>query len=425
MRGSLFLLCVLGVALALSAAGHERVAPAPPGGQTDPKELVELAIEREPLVARRVAKLRDHRFDQIPTPEVLTGEELGELEASKGGSGNDPDLAADEAVVRILGLLTPHEQLEDAVGATADLAAAAYDPETDRLYVISDAVGAEPALVEFLLAHELTHAIEDQVFGLADLTAVSDDDSALAQLALSEGTATALMVDYGSRYLNPFELTAAGASIDASTGAVPKFIVEQLEWAYTGGMDFVNGLRAVTDDWKLVDHALGSRPPRSTEQILHPLSYLRDERPVEVEVRSDALEGDGWKRATAGVAGEFSTRQLLELGVEPTQAARAAAGWNGDRYELWQRETDPAECHNSCRGDLVLALRWKLASAADAAELHRSLGVYLREGLGGSAAGSVIELGAGSAATARAGSEVALVFAPDAALARGVADEQV
>ena len=296
LAATLAILVATGGALALTGTGRDEAAATPPaaGAALDPEELVRLSIEATPATARRVARLRRLGFESVPEPEVITGAGLSELERRElERTGGSRGIAADEATVRILGLLEPSEQLEDAVAASDDLAAAAYDTRADRLYVVSDAASADPALVEFLLSHELTHALEDQHFGLSDPNAAANDDGALAGLALTEGTATAMMVDYARRYMDPLELGAATAGIDASTGEVPEFVVEQLTWAYLGGMEFVNELREIADGWKLVDYALEARPPASTEQVLHPEKYIRDERPKVVEILGSEPEQDG------------------------------------------------------------------------------------------------------------------------------------
>ena len=251
-------------------------------------------MDATPATARRVEHLRGLRFRAVPRPQVVSAAELGRIERRglKRGDGLE-GLAADEATARIAGLLADDEQLEAAVGSGEELAAAAYDPRSDRLYVVGDAVSASPELVEFILAHELTHALEDQRYGLSDPAKVRDDDAALARLALAEGTATALMVDYAGRHLDPLALGLAALGLDAGTGDVPAFVVDQLEWAYTGGMRFVNTLRELAGGWRLVDYAIGHRPPESTEQILHPLEYVRDQRPVAVEVSGDELRRRG------------------------------------------------------------------------------------------------------------------------------------
>ena len=76
-----------------------------------------------------------------------------------------------------------------------------YDDRSKRLVVIRDA-GVSRPLLELTLAHELVHALEDQRFGL-DVGEGVRDDEVLAEAALAEGTATALMADYAGRAPRP------------------------------------------------------------------------------------------------------------------------------------------------------------------------------------------------------------------------------
>ena len=407
--GTIVVLVATGLALALAGAGPDRgpSAAEPATAALDPEALARISVEREPVVADRVETLRRLRFGDVPAPEVVSADRLGRIEDREiRESGGNPPIAADEAAARILGLLEPGEQLEAAQGASDQLAAAAYDTTAERLYVIEDAVGASPALVEFILAHELTHALEDQAFGLPDPVRADDDDQALAGLALVEGSATSTMVRYADRYLNALALSLAAAGIDDDTGEVPKFVVDQLEWAYLEGMRFVDRLYEVADGWKLVDYALGSRAPASTEQILHVAKYLRDERPVPVALEDAELTRRGWHRVGGGVLGEYGTRQTLALGLTQRDAARAATGWGGDRYGVWSRRgAGPGDCAaEACRERVVLVVRWRV-DGRDGAVARR-----LAEAL--APLGGVVSTGEG---------EVALVFAPDPALADAVA----
>jgi hypothetical protein len=416
----LALLLATAATLAVTAAtGRDR---AETQARSEPS-LAKLSVAVTPAVARRVERLRELEFRRIPRAEVVGSDHLRRLERRElRESGGARDLAADEATVRMVGLLATEESLESATTAGSDLAAAAYDTKSERLYVVRDAVSANRALVEFVLAHELTHAIEDSNFGLAEPSAGSDDRS-LAQLALGEGTATAVMIDYAAGHLNPAELLAATAAIDDDTGDVPDFVVEQLEWAYLGGQRFIDAVRELGGGWTLVDYALESRPPASTEQIIHPRKYIRDERPLEVEIDARALRAGGWRLATAGDVGEYATAQLLELGGDEPLATRAAAGWGGDRYELWRRDVSPAACAPDCLDDLVLAIAWRWDTPGDAGQFAAAVRRYAAAALGASAvAPDAWELPGGSAAAlGRRGDATTLVLAPTQSLARTVA----
>jgi hypothetical protein len=377
-----------------------------------------------PSVARRVAKLRELQFDSLPKPEVVSAAYLNRLGLREiRRDGGLKGTGADEAVGRITGLLAPDEQLEAAYRSTGDLAAAAYDPETKRLYVVRDASsGGNRALVEFLLSHELDHALEDQNFGIGGGQHLDDDES-LARQALIEGLATAVMEDYGAQYLNPFDLLAGSDAIDTGTGDVPKFLVDELTWTYLGGYDYITALRRLAAGWKLVDYALQSRPPASTEQVLHPEKYVKDERPTTVRIDSAGLRDDGYKPVDRGDLGELGTSFLL-IGKEGSEAA---AGWNGDRYELWHKPgTQISGCADPCRDGTVLVMRWSWDSAQDATEFDQAARDYIEDELGGEAqAPGVWSLGSTAVALGSGGTSSAIVFAPTEQAARTIASAQM
>jgi hypothetical protein len=415
----LAILAALGGVLALargSSAGDARETAPGDGasGALTQREVTRISIGVLPGVARRVARLRGLPFDRLPRPEVvsadyLNGLGLRELRRHRGELG----LGADEAVARITGIVAADEQLEAAYRSTGDLAAAAYDTKTERLYVVRDAVAVNRALIEFLLSHELDHALEDQRFGLPE-GARLDDDGALARQALVEGLATNVMVEYAARYLNPLSLIAATSQIDTGTGDVPTAFVDQLTWTYLGGNRFISSLRELAGGWKLVDYTLDSRPPATTEQVLHPRKYVRDEEPAAVRIDRAELRRRGWRLADRSVLGELATRQLLELGAAPAAARRAAAGWDGDRYELWRRATAPAGCAPPCRADLALVVVWRWDEATDAPEFARAAGDYLGDGLGGELGPDATwRLDGGYAALRSSARRSAIAFAPD------------
>jgi hypothetical protein len=411
------LLAVTGVALAGAALGED--GEAGPGPDTDPDALARISVAVTPKVADRVERIRGLEFEHVPQPRVVDAEfmnELGAREARRSGAARG--LAVDEAAARLLGLLPPDEGLEAVLDSTGDLAAAAYDTRRDRLYVIEDAGPTNRTLVEFFLAHELTHALEDEHFGLPH-TPDPSDDGALAELALIEGTATAVMIEYARLHLDPGELVAATLEIDAGRGDVPSFVVEQLELAYLRGAAFVEELHALADGWELVDDALVNRPPVSSEQILHPQKYVRVESPRPASIGGRALDRRGWQRLGGGDLGEAATAQLLRVGA-PTDVARLAAeGWAGDHYALWARERSALECTSDCRESLALIVRWRWDSRREAREFVQALPAYVLGGLGAErSGGDAFVLDGGWAAIAETPESVTLALAPGARQAR-------
>ena len=91
-------------------------------------------------------------------------------------------------------------------------------------------------LNEITISHELTHALEDQRFKLDLEDTSGSDDAALANLALVEGSATAVMFTYAERHFSA-EQTLGGllSSLGADTGDLPPFIEAQLIFPYVRG----------------------------------------------------------------------------------------------------------------------------------------------------------------------------------------------
>jgi hypothetical protein len=83
------------------------------------------------------------------------------------------------------------------------------------------------------------------------------------------------------------------------------------------------------------------RPPRSTEQVMHPEKYLT-RRPDEPTVfrggDPTAALGQGWSLALANVMGEFEIRVHFTESLGRERAAAAAAGWDGMRYHFCEKK---------------------------------------------------------------------------------------
>jgi hypothetical protein len=357
-------------------------------------------------IAARVEGIRGLRFETRPRPV-----EVSPAQARRDGlqdldrSYPSAERHADEEVLKLLGLLQPSVDLRK-VSATVfgQGVAGYYDPRTKRLRIVKGAQTTNRFLEEITLAHELTHALEDQRFGLDLEDTSGSDDAALARLAMVEGSATAVMLTYGERHFSADQsLAGLFSSLGQDTGDLPPFVEAQLLFPYLGGQTFVQRLYATgNDSWKVLDAAERFRPPASTEQILHPDKYLAVEQPLRVRglgVRGVLGEGAGWRRVASGTWGEWATGQLLG-------APAAAEGWGGDHYELWQQAT--GTCQAPCRQRDALAMRWRWDTRADAREFESALREWLPRQPGP------------SAVHAR-GRDVTLALAPDAELARRLA----
>jgi hypothetical protein len=410
MRTPLVVMAVLGVVLlGIDLAFGE-------GGTSRSPQSREPATAPVATIARRVEALRDLRYRRIPLPQRVSGAQARRDGLTDYDASEPPRIRAlEEEVLERLGLVPAGTSLRAAAASLyGEGVAGYYDPRTKRLKVVAGAATATRALTETVLSHELTHALEDQHYELRDDGPSEGDDRALARLALIEGTATEIMTRYGERWIPPGELLASAiGSAFAPTGDLPPFVEAQTVFPYVAGQRFVEYLlRRAGGRWALVDDAERLRPPASTEQILHPERYLRADEPKPVRLGAARVLGAGWTRVGAGTWGEYATRELLADGGG-SGAEAAAAGWGGDRWELWRsRPLLGSGCAAPCRAADVLVLRWRWDTPRDQRQFAARLQIWRA---------SVRErLGAGLA-TATDSRGVTLVLAPDDALARRVA----
>ena len=426
--GTVALLAATVALLFALALAEDRSLPAigasePQEASLDPDRLLALGIESTPRVARRVEAIRRLEFDQVPEPQISDVARLRRLaEGALAKPGVRRKLAAGEAELRLLGLLDADQSLSEVATDVTALAAAYYDPRQEELFLVGDAVPAGPQLAEFVLAHELTHALEDQRFGLPESEGLSDD-RVLAESALVEGTATALMGEYATQHLDPFVLASESAAIEAGAGGeLPRFAEAEVNFTYFEGARFVEELLALGRAWALVDFAFERRLPATTEQILHPEKYLDDERAL--PVAPPGRPGRAWRAVDTGSLGEFGTREVLRAGEAGLGADRAAAGWGGDHYRLFARRGTGLVCEGDCRSTHALGVAWRTDDRSDARELTAELRRYLALALDGQARGRGTWLLDDGWATIRvAGDRVGLGLAPDAVTARRIASQ--
>lgn len=196
------------------------------------------------------------------------------------------------------------------------------------------------------LAHELTHAIDDQHFDLtrADKAfGACRDDAGLAFQSLFEGNATYFMGVWALRYLSPIE--QFGVSLKAiaephgTVRGVPNFLRDGL-FPYFAGLKFVQTL-VRRDGVGAIDEAFRN-PPVSTEQIIHPKKYPKDvPRRVDIADFGPAL-GNAWKDLDVLEIGEEWLRSLIGLRLTSASAEIAAEGWDGGLYRAWSHGDEAA-----------------------------------------------------------------------------------
>jgi hypothetical protein len=377
------------------------------------------------LIERRVEGIRRLDFTRRPLPTLVTGAEVrnqGLLELDQQVSAEKQ--SADDELLKLLGLIPPTSNLRQIQESVfSDQVAGFYDPGTKKLALVKNTGAEDESIGEITLAHELTHALDDQRFGIRDVSP-GTDDRGTAYSALVEGDATSVMTRYATRYMTGSNLLGAlFTSTTAGGPRLPPYIQASLEFPYLEGQRFIDTLFRYAHGWKLVNYAFRFRPPVSTAQILNPLEYVRNVKPLRVNLRVRPVLGNGWRRALGGTLGEFDTRQLLQRALPVDRANAAAAGWRGGVYELWRSEPLPQpECPSPCRQRDALVLAWRTAPGADARALASALGSYVSRGLGGRGRGTNNWALPGSAASVSSqGGLTVLALAPTVVTAQTLA----
>ena len=392
-------------------------------GESDPapQQTASFSARDVALVARRVEKLRGLKFRRPVRPLFLDRDDAVEFAQKASRSEyTDAEQRVDEEGFKLLGLLKPPTDLRQVVDSVEqEQVLGFYDDRSKRLVVIRDP-GVTRPLLEITLAHELVHALEDQRFGL-DVPEGVPDDAALAESALAEGTATALMIDYADRYMRPGDVLGLANGVESDK--LPRFIEQLLLFPYLEGEKFVAEFRGEGGSWRPIDSIYRFRRPRSSEQILHPRRFALGERPERVPApRLAPALGSEWRRLTSTTLGEFDLRLIIDL-VGGTRPAAGAEGLAGGRYELWRRGGLDDDCPAPCVArDLVfLQMRWD--TIRDRREGEEQLVRVWEHGLHGKRLGGMI--GTREAWSSRGGvivmdgraRQTTAVLAPDAGTA--------
>ncbi len=261
---------------------------------------------------------------------------------------DDAQRYADAKSLEAFGLIPKNFPLDSfLINLLTDQVAGLYDPKGKEFYI---ADWIPPNEQREVMAHELTHALEDQSFDVDRWikAARPNDDAETARDAVSEGSALAAMVDYVLRedhtsvreLPDVTELIRSGAveqmSQDPLLSKAPLFIRDSLLFPYLAGTAFSQEFLKAHAGWQDL-RLVFEDPPVSTQQILHPDLYLKGVVPVRVvlPVWKGLIPAD-WKLLEENVMGEFGLEELLKQFLGPAQAHALSPAWAGDRYAVFE-----------------------------------------------------------------------------------------
>ena len=273
---------------------------------------------------------------------------------------------ADTKSAEAFGLLPKNFDLDSfMVELLTEQIAGLYDPKAHEFYIANWIPLSDQRMV---MAHELTHALQDQHFKIeAWLKAARpNDDAELAREAFLEGSATAAMVDYllqgtGKSVTNMPEFDPSMLTGDLgstpSLEKAPPFIKDTLVFPYFSGMTFTAAALKPAG-WSSLAKVF-SNPPVSTQQIMHPNLYKSGHVPDRVTLPSiETKLGKDWKKLDDNLLGEFGWLEVLKQFMDDARAKPLAAAWEGDRYQLFENQSSKR---------LLLVTRLHLASSEQTA----------------------------------------------------------
>jgi hypothetical protein len=280
---------------------------------------------------------------------------------------------ADQKALEALGLIPKGYPLDQKLlSLLTEQIAGMYDPK-GREFFIAD--WTSPADQRMIMAHELTHALQDQHFHIQkwEDAAKPNDDDELARDAVLEGSATLSMFDYQLQQLGrkpgdvfgldpSLLLSLMFGDLDKSPELAdsPMALRDEMLFPYGAGASFSLEVLKAGGGWPAMRKVF-ERPPASTQQIIHPDLYLKGVMPATVTLPPlEKIVPRGWKKLDENLLGEFGLDEVLKQFLGKERADDLAQSWVGDKYAIFERQPG---------GQSLLVIRFRLASDEDAARL--------------------------------------------------------
>ncbi|MGP8227094.1 MAG: hypothetical protein ACLQGT_13185, partial [Terracidiphilus sp.] len=272
-----------------------------------------------------------------------------------------------------------------------------YDFKTKTVYML-DWVGIEEQ--KPVLAHELTHALQDQHTDLEKWSDQTPDDVSLnsagdtdhlakdemdtARQAIVEGQATAVMMDYilkpmgKSLVKDPEVMDFVQQQMSSSQGSpmlarAPLLLSESLIFPYREGLSFEQDVWMDQGQTAAFTGTL-DHPPTSSWEILNPREYEARHTPaIPLLPNIHPLVDPLYKPYDIGQMGQLDVRILTELFGGEQAASDLTPAWDGGLYWAGQRLSakTPADKAKTDSIAIFYLSAWKnAASAEDFAELY-------------------------------------------------------
>jgi hypothetical protein len=403
---------VLAAALCLAApySSAQQPAPAPapqPAAQSQAPESnhAKTGVRLSPQQQRQLFSLVDQIIQfssdetglpirsQVKRQIVSRAEVESYLKQKMEDDQTAKRMERDEIVLKKFGLLDRDFSLRPFLLALLDEQIEAYYDFKAKTVCLLDWMGPEEQ--KPVLAHELTHALQDQhsdlekwtdqtpedvsVNSVADTDHLARDEMDTARLAVVEGQATAVMMDYilkplGKSLVKDPEVIdlvkqQMASSADSPVLArAPLLLSESLLFPYSEGLSFEQDVWMDQGRRAAFAGAM-DRPPTSTWEILNPREYEEQQvPPVPLLPNIHSLVDKLYTPYDIGQMGQFDVHILTELFGGDQAARDLTPAWDGGFYWAGQLRSakTAAEQANTKSIALVYLSAWKNAASAQA-----------------------------------------------------------
>ena len=292
-----------------------------------------------------------------------------------------------EVVLKKFGLIPRDFELRPfLVKLMRDQVAGFYDSKTKVVYLLD---WVDPEIQKPVMAHELTHALQDQNFDLEKWgkdtrrndaekrgdynQAIELDEASTAESAIVEGQGMITLVDYMLKdygrsaadspdMVRAMSKTMEGDHSSQVLESAPLLLKESLIFPYREGMQFVDAVLSAKGK-EAAFRGLFVRPPMTSYEVMTPKAYL-EKWPIEALRMPDlhAILGDQYKEYDLGAIGEFDVQLLLKQFADPRSTAELTEQWDGGSYFAGLRKGGAPNLTSSI--GLIYVSRWHSPEAA-------------------------------------------------------------
>lgn len=300
-------------------------------------------------------------------------------------------MQSEEIVLKKFGLLDRDFQLQPfLVSLLKEQIAGYYDNKTKTVNLLD---WVSPDDQKPVIAHELTHALQDQHTDLdkwepeapdsvsknvtEDNERLAIDERDTARDAVLEGQAMAVYLDYTlkpagkSLLTSPDVMRTPKDALDTSGSSpimdrAPLLLQQSLLFPYRDGLGFEQ--RLLKD--KGAPYAFAGvldRPPSTSYEIMNPTAYERRATAPLLQMPDvHALLDPDYQPYDIGVMGELDVRILTELFGGPDTAAILTPQWKGGLYYAVQsrKAVTPAQQSSTASVALLYLSAWRSEGAA-------------------------------------------------------------